>query len=97
MKKKLPVAAAVATMPQGEAMKRFVYFEHLEGGMGTDYIDGVPKYISCYGWMNDYCAKEDAALLEWASAAKVGECREHRVGVLVRLKDAAGGSDEQAG
>jgi len=68
-------------------MKNFMYFESTEGGMNHFVINDVRDLKKLYGWMNDYCKPMDSILLNWMKSADIGEICEHRLGVLVRLKD----------
>lgn len=68
-------------------MKAFVYCETTEGGMDA-YIVHSAKDLTClYGWMSRDCKEEDEALVEWMETAEVGDYLDHRLGVIVRLKD----------
>jgi hypothetical protein len=71
-------------------VKQFAYFEQQEGGMGF-YVVSEPDELSFLrGWMLDKwgCASEDTALVEWMQTAEIGDYYDHRLGVIVRLKDA---------
>ena len=68
--------------------KRFVYFENEEGGMAIHDISSAQDLSFLYGWMRDGCRATDQQLLVWMDTAVVGECFDHRLGVLVRHKDA---------
>lgn len=69
-------------------MKKFMYFESTEGGMETHTVFSNEQFPRIYGWMDTDCKAEDSKLLKWMESADVGESYEHRLGVLVRLKDA---------
>lgn len=66
---------------------RYMYFESEEGGMSNWIVDSVDDLKSLYGWMGEGCVKDDRALLNWMRTASIGECFEHRLGVLVRMAD----------
>jgi hypothetical protein len=65
-----------------------MYFESEEGGMATHDISAAQDLSFLYGWMCDACRAEDQELLYWMDSAEVGGYFNHRLGVLVRLKDA---------
>lgn len=68
--------------------KQFMYFESEEGGMANHDISTAQDLAFLYGWMRDDCRAKDQELLEWMNSAEVGGYFDHRLGVLVRLKDA---------
>jgi hypothetical protein len=68
-------------------MKKFMYFEVQEGGMDTWMVEDLCSFNRLYGWMQRGCKANDSAMVKWMNAAQVGEYFEHRLGVLVRLKD----------
>ena len=68
-------------------MKRFVYFENQEGGMGEFDFKDPDDFQFLYGWMSKQCKKHDTEFLEWIETAEVGERFHHRLGTAVRLKD----------
>ena len=69
-------------------MKRFIYFRTTDGGMEWKECSSVEdiKYF-LYGWMSESCQAQDLALLVWQNNADIGEWKEHRLGVLVRVTD----------
>lgn len=77
-------------------MKTFLYFEQEEGGMAVHEItcfENAPTNIDVndqlgpqlYGWRNERCAKDDAALLRWTVTAEIGQYFDHRLGTMVRV------------
>jgi len=68
-------------------MKNFIYFESQEGGMDYFTIEKSKDLKRLYGWMNNGCEAGDSILSHWMESAEIGEIYEHRLGVLVRLKD----------
>lgn len=67
--------------------KLFVYCENQEGGMETHYFSGPADAPHVYGWRSEYRKKSDDALLAWIDKAEIGDSYEHRLGLVVRLKD----------
>jgi len=69
-------------------MKKFCYFENQDGGMGVYEMSSKEQMPRLYGWMKEgWCKEEDEAMLKWMDTAEVGEDFEHRLGIMVRLKD----------
>lgn len=70
---------------------KFIYFEDQEGGMGIYEIQDIANLTLelsyLYGWMNDSCKVEDEKLLLDAANMQLGDYLDHRLGVLVRVKD----------
>lgn len=68
--------------------KQFLYCNQTDGGMDTGVISS-PKEIGpwMYGWMTASVADRDKKLVKWMNEAEVGAMCEHRLGVMVRLKD----------
>jgi len=67
-------------------MKRFLYAESTDGGMSSQIVSDAES-LNLYGWMDESCKEEDEALVEWLKTADVGEFKDHRLGVMIRLKD----------
>ena len=84
------VQALLAGDPRHQTGKpQFVYFQNTDGGMEThEGITGPNDCPRVYGWMHPDCAAEDTQLLEWMLSAEAGDMHMHRLGVMVRLKDA---------
>lgn len=75
---------------RGWAMaKHFVYFKELEGGMAV-FVANTENELAenLEGWMRRSCKKDDSELLQWMINAGVGTMKDHRLGVLVRMRDA---------
>ena len=68
-------------------MKNFEYIESQEGGMDHFAVETSLDLRRLYGWMNDDCEASDLLLLRCMDSVDVGEMCEHRLGILVRLKD----------
>lgn len=69
-------------------MKRFVYFEAQEGGMDYFHFSDASELKVLYAWMESpLCVKSDEKLVKWLETAEVGDMKDHRLGVAVRLKD----------
>lgn len=68
-------------------MKKFEYFESQEGGMDHFTVTTSLDLRRLYGWMNDDCETSDLLLLRWMDSTDVGEMYEHRLGIMVRIKD----------
>jgi hypothetical protein len=71
-------------------MKQFAYFEQQDNGMGFYIVSESDELSFLYSWMIDEwgCVTEDTALVKWMQTADIGDYRHHRLGVIVRLKDA---------
>jgi hypothetical protein len=65
----------------------FIYFESTEGGMEFFHVSKPDDLAQLRGWMDAMCHKEDTALVMWMERAEIGELFEHRLGIMVRLKD----------
>lgn len=76
-----------------EMLKTFIYCEATEGGMDSYIVHSSDDLKNLYGWMSRDCRKEDKSLVAWMETAAVGEHLDHRLGVIVRLKDEEGKSD----
>ena len=69
-------------------MKTFMYFENQEGGMGAFFVeDAIDLYPVIKGWMSGIHVQGDKMLRAWMEDAEVGDYAEHRLGVMVRVKD----------
>ena len=68
-------------------MKNFMYFENQEGGMSDYVVHDASEMSFLYGWKDGYCYDMDKALENWMEDAEVGDYAEHRLGVMVRVKD----------
>lgn len=69
-------------------MKNFVYFKESEGGMDIIKDIKTEKDLTfLLSWMLHCCEVDDRRLVQWMDQAKVGEMHEHRLGVLVRMKN----------
>jgi hypothetical protein len=68
-------------------MKQFMYFENQEGGMDFFFVRKESDLDVLHGWKDVYCYEEDSALEDWMEDAEVGDYSEHRLGVMVRVKD----------
>lgn len=68
--------------------KRFLYCEATEGGMDQWEFFTSDGLIGLHGWMDRDCRSYDEDLVAWLDTAEIGEYYEHRLGVVVRLKDA---------
>lgn len=68
-------------------MKTFRYFESDEGGMNDCLVHSKEDLEHLYGWMSESTKKVDSEMVKWMDIAGVGECFNHRLGVLVRIKD----------
>jgi len=66
--------------------KQFLYCEATEGGLTTHLLH-PDSYMPLYGWMTHGCKKYDRALLRWMARAEVGDYYNHRLGVMIRIKD----------
>ena len=62
--------------------KKFIYFEHQEGGMADYHISDPEQLPSRITKL-----PEDRKLLVWFQTAEVGDYMSHRIGVAVRVKD----------
>jgi hypothetical protein len=80
--------ALLAEVAEVKKRKQFVYFENQESGMGVFTASESNDFKHLYGWMCESCRPEDLELLAWMEKAAVGEMHDHRLGYLVRLKDA---------
>lgn len=69
-------------------MKKFLYFESTEGGMEVYSVHSPEEFPRLYGWMTPSCACEDEGMLRWMDTAEIGDVYHHRLGCLVRIKDA---------
>lgn len=70
-------------------MKRFMYFENTDGGTNWFAVYSEDDLRSLYGWKDSHCKRQDQELLDWMGLAEIGDFFAHRLGVLVRVKDAA--------
>ena len=70
-----------------EIKKSFVFFQSTEGGMETLLFSKKEEVVIGPGWMLSDCQFYDKGLLEWMDTADVGDFCNHRLGVMVRLKD----------
>lgn len=68
--------------------KQFAYFESTDGGMEYFVAETVEDFKQLYGWQTADCKVADDAMIEWAEKAQIGEMYQHRLGCIVRLKDA---------
>ena len=68
-------------------MKTFMYLENQEGGMADFVVHDESDMIALRGWKDLYCYEMDKALENWMEDAEVGDYAEHRLGVMVRVKD----------
>ena len=68
-------------------MKTFMYFENQEGGMDFFFVQEECELIVLNGWKDGYCYDMDKSLENWMEDAEVGDYAEHRLGVMVRVKD----------
>ena len=70
-------------------MKTFMYFENQEGGMDYFKVSNSMDLARLSGWMKERFQNntEDVALVDWMEDAEVGDYAEHRLGVMVRVKD----------
>jgi hypothetical protein len=68
-------------------MKTFMYFENQEGGMAEWEVREESDLIALRGWKDSYCYNDDKHLEEWMKTAEIGDLVEHRLGVMVRVKD----------
>lgn len=68
-------------------MKLFMYFENQEGGMAEWEVREESDLIALRGWKDSYCYAADKALENWMEDAEVGDYADHRLGVMVRVKD----------
>lgn len=69
-------------------MKQFVYFQNTEGGMDTSFFVAAGELADLRGWMTPSCRADDTRLVAWLETAEVGDYFTHRLGDVVRLKDA---------
>ena len=70
--------------------KQFCYFEVAEGGMTQHrmHAGNISDVLKCLdGWMSPSCIDRDNKLLKWTESAEVGEEFNHRLGIMVRVKD----------
>lgn len=67
--------------------KLFMYFESEEGGMTNFEVKCIKDLRQLRGWWTNDCLEDDIKLIKWMDEADVGEYYEHRLGVIVRLKD----------
>lgn len=70
-------------------MKLFLYCEAQDGGMDAFTVPTSAELSCLHGWMASDCAVDDKMLALWMATAEVGEMKDHRLGVCVRLKDPA--------
>lgn len=68
-------------------MKRFLYIEETDGGMAPIVVGSASELNGLCGWMHESCKADDMALINWMNTAEIGEYYEHRLGIMVRLKD----------
>ena len=68
-------------------MKQFLYVEQTDGGMNECIVSDAQELSGLYGWMHESCAKEDTQLANWMDTAEIGDHADHRLGIIVRLKD----------
>jgi hypothetical protein len=66
--------------------KRFLYCESTEGVMETQFVSSVHS-LSLFGWMEHGNRDDDNRLSRWMDSAEVGDVQNHRLGIMVRLKD----------
>lgn len=66
--------------------KQFLYCESTEGGMEIQIVSSVDS-LSLRGWMQHGNKESDNRLTQWADKAEVGDFQNHRLGMMVRLKD----------
>lgn len=69
-------------------MKQFLYVEQTDGGMNERIVSDAQELSGLYGWMHESCVDDDTKLVHWMSAAEIGDYAQHRLGLVVRLKDA---------
>lgn len=76
--------------------KQFMYFQNTDGGMEVHVATMAELYDRftdtlyapwLYGWMRADCRVEDTAMIKWMLDAEVGDTHDHRLGVMVRIKD----------
>lgn len=77
----------LTTCEERNQAKKFLYCENQEGGMNEFEVSDLSELSTLYGWMCHGCKTDDNKLLKWASTAQVGEYTEHRLGVMIRIKD----------
>ena len=70
--------------------KTFIYCESTEGGMDTWMVHSPQDLKTLYGWMSKGCRKDDENLVSWMEIAEIGDYYNHRLGVMVRVKDEPG-------
>lgn len=68
-------------------VKRFLYCEETYGGMNSFEFSDVNELSCLYGWGTDFCKDYDTALILWIDSCEIGEYFNHRLGIVVRLKD----------
>jgi hypothetical protein len=81
--------SAISLKTSGAPMKQFLYCESTDGGTDHYVVSSSQGLIFLYGWMKGFCKTEDAKLARWMdNIAMVGEWKQHRMGICVRLRDA---------
>lgn len=69
-------------------MKQFMYFQSTDGGMEVFTVSSPEEFPPLYGWMTTSCACGDRGMLAWMDTAEIGDVYDHRLGYLVRVKNA---------
>lgn len=80
--------AVTRRMKKSLGKKVFLYIEEQDGGMDVHVVTACRDLQHLYGWMGDRTQLEDMALIDWMFMAEVGDVQHHRLGIIVRVKDA---------
>lgn len=95
LRKALRIAVDALDKKEDTMSKTFLYCETTEGGMHMQIVHSQKDLATLCGWMDKWCRLVDEALVSWMETAEVGDYYDHRLGVMVRVKDDPEASKEE--